>query len=38
MRFKMSEGSQLITSSFTWNKCSDELFQFLNYCAIKKNK
>jgi glycosyltransferase involved in cell wall biosynthesis len=37
MRFKMSEGSQLITSSFTWNKCSDELFQFLNYCIINKN-
>jgi glycosyltransferase involved in cell wall biosynthesis len=37
LRTKMIIENKTVTSSFSWNKCSNQLFDFLNYCVINKN-
>jgi glycosyltransferase involved in cell wall biosynthesis len=37
LRAKMIIENKNVTSSFSWNKCSNELFDFLNYCVSNKN-
>jgi glycosyltransferase involved in cell wall biosynthesis len=38
LRKKMLIENKTVTASFSWNKCSDELFDFLNDCVINKNR
>jgi glycosyltransferase involved in cell wall biosynthesis len=37
LRKNMLIENKSVTSSFSWNKCSNELFDFLNNCVINKN-
>jgi glycosyltransferase involved in cell wall biosynthesis len=37
LREKMLIENKIVTASFSWNKCSKELFDFLNDCVINKN-
>ena len=37
LRKKMLIENKTVTSSFSWNQCSNELFDFLNNCVINKN-
>jgi glycosyltransferase involved in cell wall biosynthesis len=38
LRKKMLIENKTVTASFSWNKCSNELFDFLNNCVINKNR
>lgn len=38
LRKKMLIENKTVTALFSWNKCSNELFDFLNNCIINKNR
>jgi glycosyltransferase involved in cell wall biosynthesis len=38
LRKKMLIENKTVTASFSWNKCSNELFDFLNNCVVNKNR